>query len=408
MRVLIISRQFPWPLNSGGSQRIFHFVRALARQHQVTVLTLAAEPIPPDVLQEFERASGGGTRVLTFDGADCAIRNSSLYWGNAAGFVRRVATSPFPIFIHDWWSKSLMATLAGFFRDNAFDLVVTRDPSFAEQARSAGFQRIILDADDLFSILLKQQLLSAGKYRRKALHRIDAVKARIYDRRTPRRFERVIIAKDDDRRHFPASLHDKIVVVPNGIDLPTPVGQKFEEPNRMLFVGTLSYGPNVDAVCYLAREVMPRLWADRPEAMLDIVGRGPPDPEVLGALGDPRLHLHESPPDLRPFYQKATLVVAPIREGSGTRIKVIEALSYEKALVSTTFAPEGLGLEPGTHFVAADTPADFARACLDLLANPSRRKALGTLGREFTAKHFDWERIEETIGAVVEGRLPRG
>lgn len=401
MRVLILSRQVPWPTNAGGSQRIFHFIRALARDHSVTLLTLARDPIPAKVMQELQHASGCEA-VLTFDGADCAFQTGSLYWNKASAVIRKLATSPFPIFIHDWWSKSLTTTLARFVSERSFDLVVARDPSFAEQARSVGFQRVILDADDLFGVILSQQLQDVGWYKRKPLHYIDAARARAYERTMPSRFERVVISKAEDRAQFPARLQHKIAVIPNGITIPPALDGTHEEPNRLLFVGTLSYAPNVDAVRFLGLEVMPRLWEVSPEVRLDVVGRGPVDPTVLEALRDPRCRVHESPADLRPFYRAATVVVTPIRRGSGTRIKVLEALAYGKALVSTTFAPEGLGLAPNKHYLAADTPTELARACARMLADPARRHSLGAAGRAFVQRHFAWVDIENTIAALAQ------
>jgi glycosyltransferase involved in cell wall biosynthesis len=367
----------------------------------VTLLTLAREPIPPKDVQELQHASGCEA-VLTFDGADCAIRNGSLYWNNAGAVIRKFATSPFPIFVHDWWSKSLTKTLARFVSERSFDLVVARDPSFAEQARAVGFQRVILDADDLFGVILSQQLQDVGWYKRKPLHYIDAARARAYERTLPSRFERVVIAKAEDRAQFPTRLQHKIAVIPNGISIPPALDRTLEKPNRLLFVGTLSYGPNVDAARFLGLEVMSRLWELSPEVRLDVVGRGPVHPAVLEALRDPRCSIHESPADVGPFYRAATVVVTPIRRGSGTRIKVLEALAYEKALVSTTFAPEGLGLAPDKHYVAADTPAELAQACATMLADSARRHALGAAGRAFVERHFAWEEIESTIAALAQ------
>jgi glycosyltransferase involved in cell wall biosynthesis len=401
MRVLIISRQFPWPQNSGGSQRIFHFIHGLSRQHQVTFLILTAKTLPANDLEALRSASGCEA-VVALDGTDCAFFDQSLHWSNAATFARLLLASRFPILIHDWWSKTLMRTLAKFFAEGSFDLIVTREPAFAEQARSVGFPRIVLDVDDLFSVLLTQQLANAGWYRRKLLHQLDVAKARIYERTLPRRFERVVLAKEADRRLFDANLQSRLVVIPNGVSLPPLLGHNCEQPNRLLFVGTLSYGPNEDAIRYLAREVLPILWKECPDVSLDVVGRGPADRTVIEALSDPRCRLHQSAPDLNPFYREATLVVAPVRHGSGTRIKVLEALAYQKALVATSFAPEGLGLEPGKHFVSADSASEFAHACAELLVDESRRRALGSAGRDFVARRFDWDHIEETISELAD------
>ena len=400
-RVLVLARELPRPPQSGGGFRILHFVRGLARQHRVSVLAMVREPLPPEALGNFQRESGC-EEVSTFAGDD--IPGFAGEWAPMATFIRQLIGSPFPSYVHDFWSESLMRRLRQLYAEDKNYVVITRHPSFAEQARAAGFARVILDADDLFGVLMQQELRSKGWYKRKPLHILNAWKARRYERNAPRRFERVLIAKSDDKVFFPKDLRDRVVVVPNGVNVPATVVRTREVPNRLLFVGTLAYPPNHDAVLYLAREVLPILWGINPDVTVDIVGRGPATPEMIEALRDSRCRLHLSPHDLSPFYDEASVVVAPIRQGLGTRIKVIEALAQQKALVATSFAPEGLGLQAGVHFAAGDTPGEFARVCAELLADPARRAALAAAGREYTLANFDWKRIEESIGELVPAR----
>jgi glycosyltransferase involved in cell wall biosynthesis len=400
MNVLVLAREFPRPPYNGATQRILHFVRGLARRHRVMVLALAREGVPAADLENLQRESGCA-RVETFDGADMPAPDQVGVWARPDVFVRRLLTSRFPNYVHDVWSRSLVSRLTQLRADGEFDFVVARDPSFAEQARSAGFRHIILDSDDLFGVLLWHEARSRGLYKRMPLHLLNAVKARLYERTLPRRFDRVTIAKSDDRRFFPRRMRGGLAVIPNGVRVPPAVDPSCEQPNRLLIVGTLAYPPNQDAVGFFAREVLPLLWAARPDVTLDVVGRGPAPRDVVDALQDRRCRLHESPIDLTPFYSEAALVVAPVRRGLGTRIKVIEALAQEKALVATSFAPAGLGLESGKHYVAADSACDLARACAELLANPQRRRTLATAGRAYVVEHFDWNRIEESIADLV-------
>jgi glycosyltransferase involved in cell wall biosynthesis len=104
---------------------------------------------------------------------------------------------------------------------------------------------------------------------------------------------------------------------------------------------------------------------------------------------------------VRPFYEQAALVVAPVRHGGGTRIKVLEALAYGRPLVSTTFAAGGCGLVDGTHVVYADDPASFAERCVALLDAPAERTRLGEAGREFVRRGYEWSSIEATVSGIV-------
>jgi glycosyltransferase involved in cell wall biosynthesis len=172
-----------------------------------------------------------------------------------------------------------------------------------------------------------------------------------------------------------------------------------------LFVGTLGYGPNVDAVRWFVAEVMPRIWASKPNIRFCVAGYG--SAELLhDVFTDSRVEAHESPEDLSPLYAAAAVVVTPVRMGGGTRIKILDALARGRAVVSTTFAAQGLGLLAGTHLEYADTPRAMASVTLQLLSDAERRRRLGTAGRDYVAASFDWRAIECKLPELIS-RLAR-
>ena len=118
-------------------------------------------------------------------------------------------------------------------------------------------------------------------------------------------------------------------------------------------------------------------------------------------LSDPRCSLHESPPDLTPLYTRAAVVIAPVRIGGGTRIKILEALANGRAMVSTVFAAEGLGLRGGIDIEYAGSSGAIAAMCIGLLGDAPRRRALATSGRARVAEQFDWERIEKRLPKLI-------
>jgi len=118
-------------------------------------------------------------------------------------------------------------------------------------------------------------------------------------------------------------------------------------------------------------------------------------------LSDSRCALHESPPDLTPLYARAAVVIAPVRIGGGTRIKILEALANGRAMVSTAFAAEGLSLRGGTDIEFADSPGAIAALCVALLGDENRRRALAASGRARVAEQFDWERIERRLPKLI-------
>ncbi len=400
-RILYLAKQFPWPTNVGSRQRAFHVVRGLARAGDV-VLAALDDPPPPGEQDAFRAAAGVERLVFvspaTSLGARPQPRRSLL--ARAVGGVATTLLSPVPEMVRYWWSPKMVETLAELRRREAFDVVYAAQSWMAEHARAAGFARIVVDVDDLVSALSWQEVRRGPWSARTPLDALRAWREHAWERSLPRRFTRVVVAKDADRGFFPAPLRHRVRVLPNGIRIPPHRQAEAELDDTLLFVGTLGYAPNADAIAWFAREVMPLLWRARPGARFQVAGFGTAD-HLHGVLADPRCPVAESPPELAPFYARAAVVVAPVRIGGGTRIKILEALAYGKAVVSTRFAAEGLGLRDGVEVEFADTAAEMAARCLALLGDPARRRALGEAGHRHVAERFDWAKIEERVGEML-------
>jgi len=270
----------------------------------------------------------------------------------------------------------------------------------AEHARAAGLGAIMVDVDDLISLMSRQLLASVPWGVRKPLRLFEAAKDVSYERSLPQRFSHVVVAKAEDQEFFRPEARSRVSVIPNGITI-RPV--QLPEPavaDHLLFVGTLGYEPNIDAIRWFAAEALPLIWQHRPDVRLDVAGFGS-GAALRDALSDSRCTRHESPPDLTPLYARAAVVIAPVRIGGGTRIKILEALANGRAMVSTAFAAEGLSLRAGTDIEFADSPGAIAALCVALLGDESRRRALAASGRARVAEQFDWERIERRLPKLI-------
>jgi glycosyltransferase involved in cell wall biosynthesis len=392
-QVLFLAKLFPWPLTSGARQRVFHLARAIAERHDVRMIVHDAAP-SGDVVDAFRQASGCSHVEFVSRVVPSPAK---------AGFFRRrlrsirSRLSPVPGFVQGNWTPALVDALRELTAHHPVDLAFATQSWMAEHARAAGIDTVIVDVDDLLSIM-SRQLVSASRWRlRTPIDYLDAVKDRRYERSLPSRFAHVVVAKSEDRSFFRPRDRDRTSVVENGTSMAV---ESIAEPavaDTLIFVGTLGYEPNIDAVRWFAAEVLPLIWAERPDVRLIVAGFGSGE-AVRDVLRDPRCSLHESPPDLGPLYARAAVVVAPVRIGGGTRIKILEALARGRATVSTRFAAEGLGLRDGEDLEFADTPASMAARCLVLLSDRDRRLRLAATGRAHVARRFDWTRI--TVGAA--------
>jgi glycosyltransferase involved in cell wall biosynthesis len=151
----------------------------------------------------------------------------------------------------------------------------------------------------------------------------------------------------------------------------------------------MRYRPNIDAVVHFVHEVLPLIHSRRPDVTFTIVGWGIPD-EIRSILG-PRVIATDRVPDVRPYLAGASVVVAPVRIGGGTRLKVLEALAMAKPMVSTSLACEGLDVVPGRDLLVAEHPQEFADAVLRLLDDGALRERLGEAGRNLMESSYGWD-----------------
>lgn len=160
----------------------------------------------------------------------------------------------------------------------------------------------------------------------------------------------------------------------------------------MVFTGKMDFRPNIDAMLWFCNEILPRIRAEIPRVHIVIVGQKPA-PRVAALGKQQGVEVTGSVPDTRPYITDAAVYVVPLRMGSGTRLKVLEAMAMGKAIVSTARGVEGIDLIPECHALIADIPDAFARAVVALLRDAERRRALGQAARALAEAKYDWRAI---------------
>lgn len=197
---------------------------------------------------------------------------------------------------------------------------------------------------------------------------------------------------------------DRVSVVPNGVDTDffSPADGQQTVPRSLLFTGTLNYQPNVDAVVHFVKTVLPLIRAHVPSVTFDLAGANPAA-DVLRLAGD-GVTVHGSVPDMRPYYRRAEVMVVPLREGGGTRLKILEAGACGKAIVTTALGVEGLDLQDGEDLIVADSPHQFAQAVVSLIGDDTGRARRRQLERAARAAvlRYDWDTIGRRFCELME------
>jgi glycosyltransferase involved in cell wall biosynthesis len=230
---------------------------------------------------------------------------------------------------------------------------------------------------------------------------------RRYEAQTCRRADCVLAVSEADAASLRAVVPDlDVTIVPNGIDTrsyqPQPPSSEVQVPKgTLVFTGTMDFRPNVDAVLWFTRRVLPRVQAEMPEVHLLVVGQRPH--RRLDVLREnPAVTLTGWVEDVRPYIAQAMVYVAPLRMGGGTRLKLLEAMAMGKPVVATRLGAEGYPVTGGRELLLADTPADFAAAIVALARAPDQRAALGQAARAFVEQRYDWQAIVPMVEGAYE------
>lgn len=220
----------------------------------------------------------------------------------------------------------------------------------------------------------------------------------------------LLATSDHDREMFEQQLHvERVAVLPNGIDLDEfAPAREAAEPGTILFSGLMSYYPNAQAMGWFLDSILPTILQQVPNARLVVAGAAPP--RWLIRRRGRHVHVTGRVPDMRPFLQRASVLIAPLLIGSGTRVKILEAQAVGRPVVSTSLGAQGLSLRHAESIVIADDAEAFADGVVRLLLSPGLADRIAASARTHVTAHFDWNRIGEHLCALLHtdlGLLPR-
>lgn len=285
---------------------------------------------------------------------------------------------------------------------HVFRLQLARVAQGVAEASGMSERQIILDMDDFESESAQRTLVLQQAQMGRVLAlaaRVDLIKLRALERALAKRCGAAFLCSHEDRRKFiERNPGGRIQVVPNGYRVPAAVlSAPINERKRLLYVGSLNYLPNIDAIGYFVEQIwLPFLNTGEFELM--VAGRQAPAALIALCQRD-GITLIQDPPEIESVYAASDLLVVPLRIGGGTRIKILEAFGYGRPVVTTTIGAEGLDLNDGEHALFADAPQAFAEACRRVLGDETLARRLVSTARTLLQQRFSAEQIGKAIMA---------
>ena len=397
MKLLWLNSGLLLPLDKGGKLRTWHVMRHLAARHDITYLSFEDST---QTAADRRGMSEVCSRLETVPRTDPA-KGTWRFYADAAGYVIDQA----PYAVAKYRSFAYRSRLEDLLATERYDLVVCDFlPPVVNSPAQLPCPSIVFTHNveaEIWRRHAEQAANPASKYlmtqqwKRMLRFEADALA----------RFDLALAVSEADRetfaRLYPRSLRAPVHVVQTGVETDYFVpATAAPERAHMVFTGSMDWLPNEDGMTYFCREILPRIRRAEPDATLSIIGRAP-TPAVRKLAEIPGVDVTGRVDDVRPHIARGSVYVVPLRIGGGTRLKIFEAMSMAKAVVSTTIGAEGLPVTTGRNIEIADEPDAFAQSVVRLIRDTDARRSIEAAARQLVVEKYDWSAVAKDFEAAL-------
>jgi polysaccharide biosynthesis protein PslH len=404
MKILLVTPMPPQPQATGAIPLVLYAqVTALMRRHQVTLVTAVGPGAHELEAVKCLAQLGVETHAVPLMHGG-AVQRWQRRWQLASGWL----SGRYPWRTLWFHAPALQRTLDHVLATEPFDVVQVEDNAMAAYHYRTQTPLVLTEHE-----VRRPRQLNWGKVAGRSnlprmFDEMDWQRWPRYERSVWERFDCIQVFTQRDAEaidEIAAQLSPRVRVNPFGVSPPVAANLEYEQQDQLIFMGDFTHAPNVDAALWLGEEIMPRLRSLRPGVHLNLVGVYPP--EKVKALAGPDIAVTGPVPEIEPWIEQAAVVMAPLRIGGGMRMKVLHSMAMGKAVVTTPRGAEGLAIENnGPPLVVADDADAVAAATAALLADPVRRRALGSQARIFVLEHFSPDAYVRRLEAVYAELLP--
>lgn len=400
MKVLWISQNLPYPPKTGVLQRNYNLIREASTFAEVHLVAIVKQDILP-TFDEQVAARELGKLCASVTSVHLPIeRSRALFlWVVFKSLFTRLP------FTANWaMSAALRAAIEKAAANGPYDMVFFDTISLAPYRRLLNGSPTALNHHNIESHLLERRV----DYEKNALKRfylgLESRKLRDFEAAVAATFDtNLVVSRLDGDRLRTICPGARTAVLANGVDVDyfrrqSPLSAV--ERGHLIMVSGMNWFPNRDAVLYMAESVWPELSRRLPEARLTIVGASPPQAILDLAARDPRVTATGFVDDVRPYMERAQVYLCPMRDGGGTRLKILDALAMGVPIVATQMALEGIDVVPEQDVLVANEPSEFVRQIERVVNDAALWTQLHTNGRSFVERHFAWPVIRREMEAA--------
>lgn len=392
MRILFLSTWFPYPPDNGSKIRVYHLLRALGSRHEVSLLSFAFDTARPDMADELKPWC---VEVQ-------AIRRNPFQRDRSEGALRFLSSDPIvtrPL-------PDMTAAVRKVSDRTAFDAVIASIEVTANYALAfpRSVVKILEEHNSLSRWMLERYQEQTAAVQRVRC-RVSWIKTCRFEAKLFRQFDLCTMVSEEDRTASLTMLpgyYGPVETVPNGVDCQhNRPGAEAVMPDSLIFNGALTYRANYEAMQFFLAEVFPTVQQVVPAVTLTITG-STDGVDMAGLQLNDKVRFTGYVEDIRPFVAGSAVCIVPIKQGGGTRLKILEAMALGTPVVATTKAAEGIQAVPEEHLLLADDAKSLAENTLRLLHDPTLRRRLAHNARQLVEEQYDWQQIGQRFVALAE------
>ncbi len=384
MKILVVLSRIPYPLDKGDKLRAYYQIKELSKRNDVYLFCLnntKYESKSIDILSTFVK----GIHIAEFNNIDGLIGIASSFFDG----------TPFQTGYYSH-SKNIRAL-------KEYCNQVKPEVIFNQFVRTAKYvckeKPKVLDYQDALSANMEGRA-SKCNIIKKFLFNLEAKRLRKYEAKMFDVFDKLTIIVEADKKEIRHRRQSEIIVLPNGVDNSYFEYKTTEEKEfDIIFSGGMSYAPNVVAALYLGKEIMPLVWKELPDARLVIAGANPV--QSVRNLASDNITVTGWVDDMKEYYAKSKIFIAPMQIGTGLQNKLLEAMAMNLPSITSPLANEALGAKENEEILIATTPQENANHIISLLTNPQLAQKISTSGNDFVKTNYRWE----TYGNLLENIL---
>ena len=399
MKILWVKAGGLVPPDIGGKIRSYSIVKELAKTHEVTLFNFYAahqSDVHSGLKGMFDQVINLPLPIATNRG-----------FGELASFARNVFSSS-PHTVSKYCRPEVKARMRELLASQKFDVIICDFVVAAEAIPWEVECPKVIFTHNVEALIWKRhfqvsrnpvwKIASWGEYQKMVR----------FEKHFLNKSDHVLTVSEADKDFFSDFLdRSKMTVISTGVDTeyfrPDTAS---EQPNSLVFTGSMDWMPNEDGVLYFLRSILPLIRREIPEITFTIVGRKPSEKLRAAAASEPGVRVTGTVEDIRPYVREGSVYVVPLRIGSGTRLKIFEAMAMGKAIVSTSLGAEGLPVRDSEDISIADKPEEFARKVCELLRGLDDRQRLGSAARRLVEQHYSWSSVAAEFDDVLRRVAP--